>query len=302
MHDTGPQDHSVARLRAVLLLTLGFLIVEVIGGFLSNSLALLSDAGHMFSDVTAQVLALVAMTHRLRPPDPKRTYGYRRIEVVSALANGILLGGVAVLIAIEGAKRWSEPPEIRGGIMLGVACVGLCVNLIGIALLHAGSRHSLGVRGAFFHLIGDAIGSVGAIGAAIVIALTGWTRVDALASFGIAVLILIGAGHLIRESVHILLEGVPRHIDVKEVEARLNEVAGVVGIHDLHVWRIGSDFDTLTVHLVVADRTDPWTVTGKARRMLRERFGIDHSTIEVDDPRGGGSPGCAGTICEREDG
>lgn len=298
MHDASPPDRSIARLRAVLLLTVGFLILEVVGGLISNSLALLSDAGHMFSDVTAQALALAAMAHRLRPPDLKRTYGYRRIEIVSALANGILLIAVAVLIAVEGVRRWSEQPEIRSGIMLAVASVGLCANLIGIALLRDGSRHSLGVRGAFYHLIGDAVGSVGAIGAAVVIAVTGWTRIDALVSLGIAVLILGGGGHLIRESVHILLEGVPRHIDLKEVEARLTRVAGVAGIHDLHIWRIGSGFDTLTVHLVVDGRTDPWEVAGAVRGMLREEFGIDHSTIEVDDPRAGGAAGCGGSICE----
>lgn len=273
----------MARLRVILALTGGFLIVEFVGGLLSNSLALLSDAGHMLSDVTALTLALLALQQMRRPPDARRSYGYRRLEIVSALANGALLFAVAITVAIEGIKRLSDPPEVKGDLMLVIAAIGLLINLIGIGLLHKGSHSSLGVRGAFLHIVGDALGSIGAIVAAIIIRATGWMMVDSLVSFGIAALILLSAGHLIRESVHILMEGVPRHISLPEVEKSLLKVDGVAGVHDLHVWRIGSDFDTLTVHLVAVDMADWQKVRESARAMVSEKYRINHCTIEVEE-------------------
>ena len=258
------------------------MLVEVFGGLLSNSLALLSDAGHMLYDVIALTLTWLALRHMRRPPDVRRSYGYRRLEVVSALANGVLLFGVAVVISIEGYRRLAEPPDVRGGLMLVVATLGLAVNLLGIALLHRQSRRSIGVRGAFLHIVGDALGSVGAITAAIVIRATGWMMIDPLVSFGIAFLILLSAGHLIRESLHILLEGVPRHIHLPDVERSLRDVDGVDDLHDLHVWRIGSDFDTLTVHLVLANDADGRQIRESVRRTMHQDFRIDHCTIEVE--------------------
>jgi cobalt-zinc-cadmium efflux system protein len=298
----GPPPPSTRQLRWVLLLTGGFLIAELIGGIISNSLALLSDAGHMLSDITALTLALVALTQMKRPPDSRRSFGYRRLEIVSALANGAILCAVAVVVEIQAYHRLSEPPEILAGLMLGIAILGLCVNLAGLALLHAESRRNMGIRGAFLHVFSDTLGSIGAIGAGLVIQLTGWTRADAIASFAIGLLILWSGIHLVRESVHILLEGVPKHIRLPEVEGSLLSIAGVVGVHDLHVWRIGSDFDTLTVHLVV-NRSEEWTTRKEqARAMLHERFGIGHCTIEVEGPSEQSESACPGPSCERIDG
>jgi cobalt-zinc-cadmium efflux system protein len=272
------------RLRWVLLMTAVLMVVEFFGGLLSNSLALLSDAGHMLSDVTALTLAWVAIAQTRRPPDDRRSYGYHRLEVVSALLNGAILCAVAVLVWTSAYRRMHAPPEIRSGLMLVVAAIGLAVNVAGIVLLHRDSKHSIGVRGAFLHVVGDTLGSVGAIGAAIVIRVTGWTPIDALVSFAIGLLIVVSGVHLIRESLHILLEGVPRHIRLPEVERELQLLDGVSGLHDLHVWRIGSNFDTLTVHLVVDDAREGIRSKDAARTMLHERFGIEHCTIEIEGP------------------
>lgn len=265
-------------------MTAALMVVEFVGGILSNSLALLSDAGHMLSDVTALALAWFAIAQMRRPPDDRRSYGYHRLEVVSALMNGVILCAVAALVWVSAYRRLHAPPEIRDGLMLVVAAIGLLVNLMGIALLHRDSRDSIGIRGAFLHVVGDTLGSVGAIGAAIVIRMTGWTRIDAVASFAIGILIVISGVHLIRESLHILLEGVPRHIRLPEVERELLDLKGIVGLHDLHVWRIGSNFDTLTVHLVVDDQEVGGQTKDTAREMLRGKFGIEHCTIEVEGP------------------
>jgi cobalt-zinc-cadmium efflux system protein len=295
------EEPPIRRLRWVLALTVGYLIVELIGGILSNSLALLSDAGHMFSDVSALTLALVAMHQMQRAPDSRRSFGYRRLEIVSALANGALLCGVAIVIAIEGVQRFLHPPEIRSTLMLAVALLGLCVNLVGIGLLHAGSKTSLGIRGAFLHIVGDALGSVGAVTAAIVIGATGWTKIDALISIMIALLIVLSGRHLIKESLHVLLEGVPRHINLPDLEAALTAMEGIDEIHDLHVWRIGSGFDTLSVHLVLAGDTGAGAVKESVRSMLRERYGIEHCTIETERPGEHTEETHPGTICERND-
>ena len=288
-HSHAGRPHSVespgtGRLRWVLILTAGFMVVEFLGGIFSNSLALLSDAGHMLSDVAALTLAMVAIVQMRRPPDIRRSYGYHRLETVSALANGALLCGVAVVIVYEAIIRLKGHPEIRSALMLWIAAGGLLVNLIGILLLRRESHGSLGVRGAFLHIIGDTVGSVGAIGAAVIIRVTGWTQADAVVSFGIAVLIVLSGVHLIRESLHILLEGVPRHILLPEVEESLRALEGIVDMHDLHIWRIGTNFDTLTVHLVVHDIKE-WRIRrGTARQLLHDRYGIEHSTIEVEGP------------------
>jgi cobalt-zinc-cadmium efflux system protein len=291
---------SIGRLRWVLFLTGGFLLVEFVGGLLSNSLALLSDAGHMLSDVTALTLTLLAMGQMNRPPDTRRSFGYRRLETVSALANGALLLAVAIVIGLEGYHRMAEPPQVRGGLMLVVAVLGLLVNLVGIVLLHKESHASLGMRGAFLHIVGDALGSVGAITAAVIIRTTGWMTIDPLISFGIALLIIYSAGHLIRESLHILLEGVPRHIRLPDVERSLRQIKGVADLHDLHIWRIGTDFDTLTVHLVLDPVVDDHQVRESVREMVHHKFAITHCTIEVERPGEVSRENCMGQVPREE--
>ncbi len=296
-----PQQPSALRLRWVLFLSAGFLLVELLGGIAANSLALLSDAGHMLSDVTALALALIAVTQMRRPPDVRRSFGYRRLEVVAALANGTLLCAVAVVVGLQAYRRIQNPPEVRGGLLLIVAVLGLFVNLVGLMLLREDSRRNMGVRGASLHIAGDTLGSLGAIVAGIVITATGWTKADALVSFLIALLILVSGAGLVRESLHILMEGVPRHIQLPEVERSLRGLEGVSDIHDLHVWRIGSDFDTLTVH-VVLERVEDWRIRrNSVRTMLRARFGIEHCTIQVEELGEEPDTGCRGPICERND-
>jgi cobalt-zinc-cadmium efflux system protein len=265
-------------------MTVVLMVVEFAGGLLSHSLALLSDAGHMLSDVTALTLAWIAIVQMRKPPDDRRSYGYYRLEIVSALLNAGLLCLVAVAVWVSAYRRLGEPPEIRSGLMLVVAMAGLLVNIAGIVLLHRESKESLGIRGAFLHILGDTLGSVGAIAAAVVIRITGWTQIDALVSIGIGLLILLSGIHIARESVHILLEGVPRHIRLPEVEAQLRSIDGIIGLHDLHVWRIGTNFDTLTVHLVVETLQDGNSRKESARAMLHRRFGIEHCTIEIETP------------------
>jgi cobalt-zinc-cadmium efflux system protein len=283
-HGNAPESLSAGRLRWVLILTSGYLIVEFVGGIMANSLALLSDALHMLSDVAALTLAMVAIVQMRRPPDTRRSYGYHRLEIVSALANGIILCGVSIVIVYEAVTRLRAHQEIRSAMMLVIAALGLGINLIGIALLRRDSRGSLGIRGAFLHIVGDTLGSVGAIAAAFIIRLTGWSQADAVVSFAIAFLIVLSGTNLIRESLHILLEGVPRHIRLHDVESSLRLLEGIVDIHDLHVWRIGSNFDTLTVHLVVND-IEEWRIRREtARALLHDRFGIEHCTIEVEGP------------------
>lgn len=277
-------------------MTAALMVVEFVGGIWSNSLALLSDAGHMLSDVTALGLAMVALNQMRRPPDKRRSYGYQRLEIISALMNGALLCTVALVIAVSAIRRFRSPPEIEGGLMLVVAGAGLAINIIGLLLLHRGSRESLGVRGAFLHLVGDTLGSVAAIAAAFTIRATGWTQVDSIASLAIVVLIVVSGLHLIRESLHILLEGVPRHIALPEVEEALRKIAGVSGVHDLHIWRIGSNFDTLTVHLIVEDPERWRPQRDAARAILHDRFGIDHCTIEIEGPGECSGIDCSGVI------
>lgn len=290
------------KLRLLLGLNVLFFLIELGGGFLSKSLALLSDAGHMLSDIAALTLAFAAAAQAARPADRKRSFGYRRLEVLSALANGILLCGVAIAVALEAIERIGDPPEVRGPLMLAVAAAGLAVNVVGLLLLRRDSHHSLGIRGAFLHMLGDALGSIGAVSAALLIVGTGWTLADPLVSILIAALIVVSGIHLIRESMHILLEGVPRHIRLPDLELALRQVEGVTDIHDLHVWRIGSGFDTLTVHLVVSD-VEAWRARrDTVRELLRQKFGITHSTVQVEACGEQADLGCADRACERTDG
>src|SRR5512138_2362841 len=234
---TGPTT-PMPRLWLVLALTGGFMVLEVIGGWLSGSLALLADAGHMLTDVGALGLSLATAWIAQRPADETKTYGYRRWEILAALVNGAALFGIATWVVVEAVQRLQHPEPIRTGLFLLVAAAGLAVNLISLALLH-GSRHgSLNIRGAYLHVMGDALGSIGALGAAAVIWSTGWTQADPIASIVLSLLILAGAWRLLRESTDILLDAVPAHVSMSEVQRRIMGVPGVTGVHDLHVWTV----------------------------------------------------------------
>jgi cobalt-zinc-cadmium efflux system protein len=267
----------------VLVLTAVFMVVEFAAGLLTNSLALMSDAGHMLTDVAALSLSLFALWFATRPPSPKKSFGYHRTEILAALVNGVAIVVIALVIVYEAIQRIAAPPFVRTGLMLAVASAGLVVNLVGAWLLHREQKGSLNLHGAFLHVLADALGSVGAIVAAVVMMTTGWYLADPVVSFLVAGLILISAFRLIRESVDILLEGAPAHLDLAEIRAALLELDGVCGLHDLHVWTITSGFDSLTAHLILEPGAAHQCVLDAAHEMLTTRFGLDHSTLQPEE-------------------
>ena len=285
------QASRPASQRALLIafaITVSFLVVEVVGAVLTNSLALLADAGHMLSDVAALGLGIFAIWIAMRPATATRTYGFHRVEILAALANGVMLVAIAIYIFWQAGHRLQEPPEVRSLPMLLVAMAGLGANVASGSLLYRYSKHSLNVRGAFLHVLADALGSAGAICAGVIMLATGWYRADAIAGIFIGVLVLVSSWRLLRESLGVLLEAVPPHMDAKEIEAALKGVAGVVGVHDLHVWTVTSGFVALTCHAELNDSSDIQEVLNDLCQMLHERYGIQHVTIqpEVIGPHG----------------
>jgi len=280
----GAAHHQNRRaLRWSLSITLTFMGVEVVGGWLANSLALLSDAAHMASDAAALGLSLFALWFARRPAPADKTYGYHRTEVLAALANATGLLVLAGLILHEAYERLLAPPDVAGPLMLVVAVLGLVANAASAWMLHRGDIHgNLNLRGAFLHVVGDLAGSVGAILAAAIIALTGWTVVDPLMSGLIALLIIVSGWRLLRDSLNVLMEGAPDHLSAAEVEAALLEQPGVAGIHDLHIWTITSGFPALSCHVVMEPGASPHRVLHHVRTMLEERFGLHHVTIQVE--------------------
>ena len=267
------------------VLTLGFTFAEFAGGLWSGSLSLVADATHMLSDAAALGLGLVAMYIASRPHTDIRSYGWHRAEILAALFNGLALAGGSLLIGWRALVRIQAAQPIDSGIMLAVALVGLGINLAGAFLL-GGHRHgNLNIRGAFLHVIGDALASVGVIGAALIIRWTGWTPVDSLMSLVIAALILVASARLVRETVSVLLESTPRHLRAADLESELAKIPGVVGIHDLHVWTVTSGFIAFSCHAEIAATEMSDRVLTLARRLLRERYGIEHVTIQTESPK-----------------
>lgn len=263
-------------------LTALYMIAEVIGGFAANSLALLADAGHMFSDAAALALSLVAVMLAQRPATPQRTYGFHRAEILAALANGAALLALSVLIAREAWERLSAPPDVRGGLLLAVACGGLVINLANLRILGGGRASSLNVRGAWLHVVADTLGSVGAISAGMAIYFLGWRWADPVASFIIAALVLYSSWGLIRETLEVLMQGVPKGISIEAVTAALRDLPGVLDAHDLHVWSLTSGKNIATAHLLIAKDADHQRVIDAANRTLAHHFGIHHATIQVE--------------------
>ncbi|HUF12507.1 MAG TPA: cation diffusion facilitator family transporter [Longimicrobiales bacterium] len=281
----GHEHHRAAGeqgLRWVLMLTATFMVAEFVGGLVSNSLALLADAAHMLTDVGAIGLSLFALWFARRPPTAGKTFGWARIEILAALVNAATLLLLAAFIFIEAWQRFSEPFAIRGGLMLIVAAGGLVVNVIAAFLLHRFAGESLNVRGAYLHVLGDLLGSVGAIVAALVILTTGWTPADPLISVFVGVLILVSGWNLLRESVDILLESVPAHVDMIEVQRAIDEIPGVDNVHDLHVWTVTSGFLAMSGHAVVASPEDHTRVLSEIHRRMAQRFGIRHVTVQLE--------------------
>lgn len=268
-----------------LLITATFMVAEIIGGLLTNSLALLADAGHMATDVAALALSLFAIWLARRPATPERSYGFYRAEVLAALINAATLVAISTYIFWEAFNRIGEPPEIDSGPMLIVAIGGLLANAAAAWVLMRGGGHedNLNVRGAFLHVIGDMLGSVGAIVAAIVMLATGWYLADPILSAGIGMLILWSSWRLMRESVEVLLESTPKGIDTTEVVHSMVEIDGVAGIHDLHIWTVTSGMVAMSGHVEVTDQRDWHDTLVELSELLRSRFGISHVTLQPEN-------------------
>jgi cobalt-zinc-cadmium efflux system protein len=264
------------------VLTVAFTVVEIVGGFLTDSLALLADAGHMLSDTFAIGLALVALTLASRPSTPHRSFGFQRAEILAAFVNGLTLVLIAGWIIWEAAGRFRDPPDVLGGWMLAVAATGLVVNTVSAFILARSERESLNVRAAFRHVLADLLGSAGVIVAAVVILLTGWTTVDPLVSVAIALLILGSAWGVLRDSTAILMEQAPSGVDADAVAQAITDVPGVTSVHDLHVWTITSGFDALSAHVLVGRGEDCHGLRREIERVLEARFEITHTTLQVD--------------------
>ncbi len=278
-------SHGLPRLKWVLALTTVFMVVEAVGGWVSGSLALLADAGHMLTDVGALSLSVLTAWIAQRPADDSKTYGYLRWEILAALVNGAALFGIATWVVIEAIQRIQHPQPVRTDLFLLVASAGLIVNLVSLWVLHASRHGSLNVRGAYLHVLGDALGSVGAVGAAAIIALTGWTLADPIVSILLSLLILVGGWRLLRDSSEILLESVPRHVSMAEVQRRMLGVPGVAAVHDLHVWTVTSGMVAMSGHAVVPDLgAHPGVLDGIRSEM--SRLGIGHVTIQLEVEHG----------------
>ncbi len=289
-HSHGPSISAGGLHRKKLLIVLGLtstvLVAELVGAAITGSLALLADAGHMFTDVAGILLAVLAVTFAARPATEERTFGYYRLEILAAVANAVLLFGVALYILWEAWQRWSTPPEVQGGLMLAFAAVGLMANLIGLLILRGGAQASLNIKGAYLEVLGDTLGSIAVIVAAVVIATTGWLRADVVASVAVALMILPRTWTLLREAVDVLLQATPKNVDLTAVREHILGIPGVTGAHDLHAWTLTSGLPVLSVHVVVAD--DAIAYGGGARVLdhlvdcLAEHFDVEHCTFQLE--------------------
>lgn len=270
------------RLAWALAITSIYFVAEVVGGIVTNSLALLSDAGHMLSDMAALTLSLFALHFAGRPATVKRTFGYHRLEIVAALINGLTLWLIVGIIFHSAYQRFLHPPEVRGWGLVSVATLGLAVNVAAGVILSRSHHGNLNVRGAFLHIIGDALGSVGAIIAGVVILSTGWYAADPLVSVFIGLLILYTSWALIKESADILMQAVPAGIKLEDVQRAMERVDGVTKVHDLHLWAVTSGILTLSAHVVINGREDLPQVLNEIEGVLRESFNIEHTTIQLE--------------------
>jgi len=283
-HDHGKSQYSANRKRLAITLGLisAYMIAEVVGGLLSNSLALLADAGHMLSDAGALALSLFAIWIAQKPPTSKHTYGFYRTEILAALVNGATLIAISIYIFVEAFHRFDQPPEVKGPLMMSIALGGLVINIAGLWILNAGKSESLNIRGAWLHVLTDALGSVGAIVAGALIWAFGWTLADPIASVLIGVLVIYSSWALLKETVAVLMESAPGHVDVDAVRAAILDTTGVVSVHDLHVWTITSGMVSLSAHVRTGENVSVRVVLAAIRDRLHERFGIDHVTVQIE--------------------
>lgn len=283
----GTREGNKKGLFIALGITAGIMLLEFIGGLVTNSLALLSDSGHMLSDASSLLLSLVAIWFAAKPPSSKKTYGFYRFEILAALFNGITLFVVSGFIIWEAIRRFQEPPTVASGTMMGIAFIGLFANLLSAwSLMRKGDvKENINLRSAYLHIIGDALGSVGAILAGIVMLLFDWYIADPIISVIVAVLILKSAWGVLSHSVHILMEGTPITIDQEEVKRVLKRIDGVLDVHDLHVWSITSGLDSFSCHLLIQDDTDSQRILQEAIEEMEKQFKIQHTTIQVETSR-----------------
>lgn len=289
---------DTSRLRTVLIIVLAIMVAEVIGGILSNSLALLGDAGHMLVDALALGLAMFAITIAKRPATLTRTFGYHRVEIMAALANGVTLVVLALWIFYEAYQRFLEPPVVKTPLMLLVATIGLIANLIGMLLLRRASHEQLNVKAAFWHIMGDTISSVGVIIGAIIISVTGWYVADPIIAVFIGGIILVGATQIVRESADILLEAVPKHVQIDEVVGKIKAIPGVEDVHDIHIWTITSQIHALSAHLLITDQkvSQSSEIMAAVNQDLAEHFNITHTTLQLECEKCAVCP--TGFICD----
>lgn len=276
------------------------MLAEAIGGWFANSLALIADAGHMLTDVAALSLTLAAIWFASRPATAKKTFGYYRLEILAAFINGIALVLISLWVIYEAIERWQSPPEIKGFELTLIAAGGLVVNLICAYLLHSEHQHDLNLRGAWLHVIGDALGSAAAIIAGILILSFGWLWADAVTSLLISLIIIFSAWNLIKESVNVLLEGTPAHINLAALQETIRQTEAVADVHDLHVWTIASGMEALSVHIIHEKTISQTELLRVVRKKLHDQFGIDHLTIQMEtlEEEHADSPNCfSGANC-----
>ncbi len=283
-HQHGRSSDSRRRLSLVLVLTATYTVAEGLGGWWTGSLALLADAGHMLTDVAALTLALMAAWFGGRPATSSKTFGYHRLEILAALVNGVALVVIALLIFYEAYQRWSSPPTVRGGLVMLIAGGGLVINLVCAWILHARDEIDLNIRGAWLHVMSDALGSVGAIAAGAIISVYGWYTADPLFSVLISTMIVWSSWRLIKESTNVLLEGTPAHINLAAVEDAILRTEGVDAVHDLHVWTITSGREALSAHVIHAQSISQPELLKELRAKLHDHFGVDHLTIQMETP------------------
>ncbi len=282
-HDHGGHEASSrSRLRAALAITATIFILELVGGVITGSIALLADAGHMLTDVGALTVALFAAYLASRPRDAQMSFGYGRVEILAALGNGVLLGGVSVAILFESLERLWEPRSIDPLPMITIAVIGLAANLVSAKILQPAAHRNLNTKAALFHVIGDALGSVAAIVAGLSIWLWNWTPADALAGLVIALLVVGSAVHLVRESIGILLDGVPRHLNLQEIAKEVVDIAGIKAVHDLHIWTVSSGFFSMSAHVDLVSGADAEAARRQVHQLLHQKYGIVHTTIQTE--------------------
>jgi cobalt-zinc-cadmium efflux system protein len=293
-----PHSHSHAsnerRIGIAALLTGAFMLAEVLGGVISGSLALLADAGHMLTDSASLIIAWYGFRMARRPADWQRTYGYDRFTILAAFANGLALFAIVVWILVEAIERLLDPGEVLGGMMLVIAVAGLAVNILAFWVLHGAEGDNLNVRAAALHVLGDLLGSVGAIIAALTIMATGWTPIDPILSVAVAMIILRSAWHVVRESGHILLEGSPRALDTREIADDLMQAFPMVeDVHHVHAWSITEERPMVTLHARMKEGAPPEQITAQIKQRLADRFDIPHVTVEIEFDRCSDEPAIA---------